>query len=163
MECSAWLARDLIERLEERGLLENTVVAILSDHLTMRVSVWDELTTLDRDNTFILLGSDQAPQRITRSASTMDVFPTLLDALGYTPHNSRSGLGVSLLSDADTLVERHGVAAINERLHAESKLQQRLWEGLAPQRTSKPENLPNTESQILETPQDTPEEHPIAH
>lgn len=163
VECSAWLARDLIERLETRGLLENTVVAILSDHLTMRVSVWDELTTLDRDNTFILLGTGQASQRIKRSASTMDVFPTLLDALGYTPHNLRAGLGVSLLSDADTLVKRYGVEAINERLHAESKLQQRLWKGLAPQQTSKPENLPNTESQILETPQDTPEEHPIAH
>jgi len=163
VECSAWLARDLIERLEERGLLENTVVAILSDHLTMRVSVWDELTTLDRDNTFILLGSDQAPQRITRSASTMDVFPTLLEALGYTPQNSRAGLGVSLLSNSETLVERHGAEAINERLHAESELQERLWEGLAPQRTSEPKSLPDTDSQILDTPQDTPEEHPIAH
>ena len=163
VECSAWLARNLVERLEAGGLLDNTVVAILSDHLTMRVSVWDELTTLDRDNTFILLGTDQAPQRISRSASTMDIFPTLLDALGYTPNDSQAGLGVSLLNDAETLVERHGVQSINERLHAESELQERLWEGLAPQRSSESDSRPGTESQVLETPQDTPEEHPIAH
>ncbi len=163
VKCSAWLAYDLIDRLENRGLLENTVVAILSDHLTMRVSVWDELTTLDRDNTFILLGTDQAPQRIKRNASAVDIFPTLLEALDYAPRNSRAGLGVSLLSNAETLVERHGVEALNERLHAEIELQKRLWEGLAPQPASEVDNASDNASQILENPQDTPEEHPIEH
>ncbi|MGY4877622.1 sulfatase-like hydrolase/transferase [Vreelandella aquamarina] len=160
VECSAWLARDLIERLEQRGLLENTVVAILSDHLTMRVSVWDELTTMERDNTFILLGSDHPPQRIRRNASTMDIFPTLLDAMGYVPKDSRAGLGVSLLSNTETLLERYSAEDINDRLHAESSLQQRLWEGLAPQQqSSTTKSLPANDSQ--ENPKDIPEELPI--
>ncbi|MGS2741988.1 sulfatase-like hydrolase/transferase [Halomonas sp. LS-001] len=163
VECSAWLTRDMIERLEERGLLENTVVAILSDHLTMRVSAWDELTTMERDNTFILLGSDHPPQHIKRKASAMDIFPTLLDAMGYTPRNARAGLGVSLLSNTETLLERYSAEEINDRLHAESLLQQRLWEGLAPPQPVTPENLPVNDSQILETPKDLPDELPITH
>jgi len=162
VECSAWLARDMVERLEKRGLLENTVVAILSDHLTMRVSAWDELTTMARENTFILLGSGHPPQRIERNASTMDIFPTLLDAMGYS-QGARAGLGASLLSDTKTLLERYSAEEINDRLHAESSLQQRLWEGLAPQQPSTVESLPVNDSQILETPKDLPDELPIAH
>lgn len=161
VKCSTWLARDLIERLENRGLLENTVVAILSDHLTMRVSVWDDLTTMERDNTFILLGSDHEPQRISRLASPIDIFPTLLEALNYTLQGSRAGLGVSLLSRHKTLLERHGADEINQRMRAESALQQRLWEGLAPQQTSS--DAPSSTNQTLETPTDAPEEQPITY
>lgn len=93
----------------------------------------------------------------------VDVFPTLLEAIGYSPSRSRAGLGVSLLSNRDTLVERHGIEGINARLRAETALQQRLWEGLAPQQSSSPDGLPERASQTLETPQDTPEEHPIVH
>ncbi|SDO33521.1 phosphoglycerol transferase [Vreelandella arcis] len=133
VECSAWLARDLINRLDSEGLLDNTLVAVMSDHLTMRVSVWDELTALDRENTFILLGDHLPPQRIQRDATMLDVFPTLLEALGFTLDEHRAGLGVSLLSEQKTLVERHSLETLNERLRQETALQHRLWDGLAPQ------------------------------
>ncbi|MDR5898915.1 sulfatase-like hydrolase/transferase [Halomonas vilamensis] len=153
VECSAWLARDLVERLEAKGYLDNTVVAIVSDHLSMRVSEWDTLETLPRENTFILLGDDLQPRRITRNASMMDVFPTLLDAMGYLPDNAAAGLGVSLLRDkSQTLLERHDMQTINSRLHAENALQQRLWEGLAPQGHGN--QTPPLPQQTLETPGD---------
>lgn len=156
VECSAYLARDLIERLEQENLLDNTLVVLLSDHLTMRVSVWDQLTTLDRDNTLILL-SDQLPnQRIRRDATMMDVFPTLLDAIGFSLKENRAGLGASLLSDQPTLSEVHGLDVLNERLREETALQQRLWDGLAPQRQSN--DGENGASQITETPADQAEE-----
>lgn len=152
VECSAWLARDLIERLDARGLLDNTVVVLASDHLTMRVSVWDELITMERDNTFILLGEDLNAERIIREASMVDLFPTILEAMGYSLEDSRAGLGVSLLNrDTETLIERHGLASINARLREESALQQRLWEGLAPQRR---DNAESDASQVTETPTD---------
>lgn len=163
VECSAWLARDLLERLTEQGLLENTVVAIASDHLTMRVSVWDELVTMDRDNTFMLLGDDLSPKRIIREASMVDIFPTLLDAMGYMPEDSRAGLGVSLLdSETRTLLERHGLADINARLREENVLQQRLWEGLAPQRREADEAA-NEGEQVTETPSDSADEIIISY
>lgn len=163
VECSAWLAHDLLERLEEQGLLDNTVVAIVSDHLTMRVSVWDELTTMDRDNTFMLLGDDLQPERIIREASMVDVFPTLLDAMGYMPKDSRAGLGVSLLdSETRTLLERHGLTDINARLREENALQQRLWDGLAPQHRDA-DITPNKGEQVVESPGDNADELIISH
>lgn len=155
VECSAWLARDLIERLENEGLLDNTLVVVLSDHLTMRVSVWDQLTALDRDNTLIMLGDGVEPQRIRRDASMLDVFPTLLDALGFDLEENRVGLGASLLSDKSTLVEVHGMSLLNERLREETALQHRLWDGISPQRRDEEEHV---QEQVYETPADQADE-----
>ncbi|WNK20179.1 sulfatase-like hydrolase/transferase [Halomonas piscis] len=135
VKCSAWLARRLVERLDDEGLLDDTLVVLASDHLSMRVSVWDELVGLPRENTFMLLGNGLEPRRISRRASIVDLFPTILDAMGYPAEDHRAGLGASLLKpDSHTLLERYGKEKINARLLEESELQHRLWEGLAPQR-----------------------------
>ncbi|MFG6668117.1 sulfatase-like hydrolase/transferase [Halomonas sp. HNIBRBA4712] len=152
VKCSAWQARDLIERLEAEGLLDNTLVVLQSDHLTMRVSVWDQLTALDRDNTLIMLGDGLEPQRIRRNATMLDVFPTILEAMGIPLDDHRAGLGVSLFGDRSTLAEAHGLNVINERLREETALQHRLWEGLAPQRQRAPAG---PAEQVVETPADS--------
>lgn len=142
VECNAWLTRELLERLEEQGLLENTLVMIASDHLTMRVSAWDRLNQSDRDNTFMLLGPGIEAGRIVREASMLDLYPTLLEALGFELDQHRAGLGVSLLGPTLNLVERYGVSEINRRLTQERALQQRLWEGLAPRAPEAAEETP---------------------
>ncbi|MGJ7458269.1 sulfatase-like hydrolase/transferase [Halomonas sp. RA08-2] len=165
--CSAWLARDLVERLEDEGLLENTLVMIASDHLTMRVSVWDQLTAGERDNTFILLGPGiEGGTRIRREASMIDLFPTLLEAMGFTIDKHRAGLGVSLLAGPyeQTLVERHGLESLNARMREENALQQRLWEGLVPNRPEEPEGeeTPPADEQVVESPYDATGEVPAS-
>ncbi|MDX1354456.1 MAG: sulfatase-like hydrolase/transferase [Halomonas venusta] len=155
VKCSASQARDLIERLEQEGLLENTLVVVLSDHLTMRVSVWDQLTTLERDNTLIMLGADITPLTVRRGATMLDVFPTILDAMDLPLSGNRAGLGASLLSSQPTLVETHGLEVLNERLREETALQHRLWEGLTPQRRA-PQT--SADQQVIETPADQADE-----
>jgi phosphoglycerol transferase len=157
VECSAWLTRDLVERLEAEGLLDNTLVVIVSDHLTMRVSVWDELIRGERDNTFILLGNDVPRGRVRRPSSTLDVFPTILEAMDFEIEDHRAGLGVSLLSPDPTLIEQHGVDYVNTRMLEETALQERLWEGLVPE---KQEVSPLLPGQVVETPEDATGERP---
>ncbi|WP_346796978.1 sulfatase-like hydrolase/transferase [Halomonas sp. Bachu 37] len=162
VKCSAWLATDLIERLRQEGLLENTVVVVASDHLTMRVPVWDQLVSLDRDNTLIMFGDSLEPRRIQRNATTMDVFPTILEALGYSLEEGRAGIGVSLLQDStQTLLEKHGPETLAEKLHAERALQERLWEGLEPQQLAN-EGEATVPQQVLETLADRADEISIS-
>ncbi|WP_240455655.1 sulfatase-like hydrolase/transferase [Halomonas faecis] len=156
VECSTWLARKLIERLDTEGLLNNTLVVIASDHLTMRVSAWEALIESERENTFMLLGPYVPAERRHRSSSMMDVFPTVLEAMGFTIDWHRAGLGVSLLSNEPTLVEEHGLETLNARMRGETALQERLWEGLAPQRQDDPPETP--QEQVVETPEDTADE-----
>ncbi|MFW6346827.1 MAG: sulfatase-like hydrolase/transferase, partial [Halomonas sp.] len=156
--CSAWLARQLIERLDAEGLLDNTLVVLASDHLTMRVSVWDQLTQGERDNTFMLLGPGIEPGTHTRRESSMlDLFPTILEAMGFAIDDHRAGLGVSLLSSVPTLLESHGQADLTARMHEETALQQRLWEGLVPEQHDQ-ESVP--QEQVVETPEDATDEAP---
>ena len=167
VECSAWLARDLVERLEAEGLLDNTLVVVASDHLTMRVSAWDQLIAGERDNTFMLLGPGiESGSRTRREASMVDLFPTILEAMGFGIEGHRAGLGVSLLADTETLtlVERHGLEGVNARMREESALQQRLWEGLVPQgRDGDPAAEPQQrDEQVVETPQDATGEGPAS-
>ncbi|MBA2777886.1 sulfatase-like hydrolase/transferase [Billgrantia kenyensis] len=160
VECSAWLARDFLERADAEGLLDNTVVIIASDHLTMRVSEWEQLIQGERDNTFMLLGPGIPVDRQTREASMVDVFPTILEAMGFTIDWHRAGLGVSLLSDEPTLIEEHSMTAINARMREERALQERLWDGLAPEPQTAPEEEQEKQDQVLENPVDATGEEP---
>nr|WP_298414125.1 sulfatase-like hydrolase/transferase [uncultured Halomonas sp.] len=128
VKCSAWLARRFIEQLESRGLLENTLVMVASDHLSMKNSAWLQLIEGPRENTLIMFGNDLPKKVIHREATTMDILPTLLEAMGFTIPSHRAGLGASLLSPAQTLVERHGLEDLNTRMLEERELQLRLWQ-----------------------------------
>ncbi|MCE8004780.1 sulfatase-like hydrolase/transferase [Billgrantia ethanolica] len=159
VECSAWLAREFLERADAEGLLDNTIVVVASDHLTMRVSAWEQLIQGERDNTFMLLGPGIPVGRESREASMVDVFPTVLEAMGFTIDWHRAGLGVSLLSGEPTLLEEHGKQYVNDRMREEIALQERLWEGLAPPR-QETEEEDTPQEQIVEAPDDTTGERP---
>lgn len=150
VECNAWLTRELLDDLSQEGLLDNTLVVLTSDHLSMRVSAWEELIAGPRENTFMLLGSGLEPQRIERESSMLDVFPTILEAMGFEIHQHRAGLGASLLSPVQTLLERHDETLINSKLHEERELQLRLWDGLAPAaRKEEDDNATEEEKNLL--------------
>ncbi|QTP57244.1 sulfatase-like hydrolase/transferase [Billgrantia antri] len=158
VECSTWLARDFLARAEAEGLLDDTLVVIASDHLTMRVSAWEQLIEGERDNTFILLGPGIPQGRQRREASMVDAFPTILEAMGFTIDWHRAGLGVSLLSDEPTLLEEHDAEFFNARMREEIVLQERLWEGLAPPSQAPEEEV--IQEQVVETPEDATGEEP---
>jgi len=127
IKCTGWLTRRFVERLEREGLLDNTLVVIASDHLAMKNSAWQALTAGERENTLIMFGNGLEPRVIERESSMVDVLPTVLEAMGFEVPANRAGLGASLLSPAQTLLERHGIETIDARMRSESALQQRLW------------------------------------
>lgn len=136
VECGARLVNSLVRRLQVEGLLDNTLVVIASDHLSMKVSAWESLMLGPRANTFMMLGNDIPPRRFQVEASSMDLLPTILEGMGFDIERHRAGLGVSLLSGLPTLVERHGIEMLNTRMREETALHERLWEGLdIPSRT----------------------------
>lgn len=126
--CTNHLTEEFVDRLEAAGLLENTIVAIQSDHLAMQNEIFAELLSRERRNTFIVLG-DGLEGRVNTSPATMvDVYPTLLEALGYELPRHRAGLGVSLLSGQKTLREDLGLAALDEAIVSNVTLRDFLWQ-----------------------------------
>ena len=51
----------------------------------------------------------------------MDLFPTMLSAMGFQIEGNRLGLGVNLFSQQPTLVEQLGRDALNAELQKTSK------------------------------------------
>ncbi len=95
--CSDVLITDFIRRLQKIPLFGNTVIIVASDHKAMRNSAFGLLRkTGHRRNLFFIIDPEiEAPLVITDRGTTLDIWATALDVLGY---RSYLGLGRNLLA-----------------------------------------------------------------
>lgn len=102
----------LISELEKAGKLDNTVIALSSDHYPYGLAV-DKLEeiagkpldgTLDLyRNSLILWNSKMETVKIDKTCSAMDLLPTLYNLFGF-EYDSRMFAGRDMLSDSESLV-----------------------------------------------------------
>ncbi|QKC75028.1 LTA synthase family protein [Mesorhizobium erdmanii] len=134
VKCTNMLIADFIHEAEAEGLMANTVLALQSDHLSAPSTVTDRLNKYDRRNFFSLSGDGISSEAYTGISGTIDIFPTILDALGVPLANDQAAFGVSLLGDRPTLAEVFGQARFDEAIYAEDVLVRSFWK-LKPSRT----------------------------
>ena len=98
----------LINKLNEKGILDNTVIALVGDHYPYTLSIdqvnevsdytRDEVVEVNRSN-FILWNSEMdEPVKVDKVGSQIDVLPTLLNLFGI-EYDSRLMMGQDILSD----------------------------------------------------------------
>ena len=101
----------LINSLDEAGILEDTVIALVGDHYpyTLTVDEINEISAYKRDeiievnrSNFILWNSKMDTVVVDKVGSQIDVLPTLLNLFGI-EYDSRLIVGKDILSDADGL------------------------------------------------------------
>lgn len=127
LKCANTLFRDFYDKALEQGLLKNTILIVQSDHLMMKSDLSKHLKKLDRTNLFLMLGDGVEVGGNSRLASMIDVYPTILEALGFELKDHRAGLGYSLLSKEKTLVDRLGIDALNKMIKHDRSLVNYLW------------------------------------
>lgn len=103
----------LIEKLEQAGKLEDTVIVISGDHFPYGLTIHEinELSRFKRDDTFekyhmpllIWSGSMENPIKVEKVGSSLDILPTVLNLFGI-EFDSRLLMGRDILSDAEPLV-----------------------------------------------------------
>ena len=85
------MAGELITRLREEGLLEDTVILFFADHYTYGIYDTDELhrvsdregnTIFERTPAFIYCADNEVHYEVDKVAQTVDLEPTLLNLLG---------------------------------------------------------------------------------
>jgi len=126
IRCMGYEIRRFVERLDAAGYLKDTVVVILSDHLSMKTAVWDEINQHDRMNYVAILGLDEKKE-IMKSGTMVDIYPTILEALGFHVPEHQAGIGVSLLSPAPTLSEKLGLENFNAMITNDNALALKIW------------------------------------
>ncbi|MEZ5685979.1 MAG: sulfatase-like hydrolase/transferase [Paracoccaceae bacterium] len=126
--CTGQRVQAFLAEIDRLGLSENTVILIQSDHLAFRNTLDEALTEIEdsRRNFVTFLGAGQTGQ-IERAGAMIDVYPTLLELLGYKLRDGKANMGQSLLSPAQTLVERFGVEDVSTAFSGNVELQRRLW------------------------------------
>ena len=101
----------LIDGLEEQGILEDTIIALVGDHYpyTLTIDEVNELSDYERDeivevnrSNFILWNSEIETVEVDKVGSQIDVLPTLLNLFGV-EYDSRLIVGKDILSDAPGL------------------------------------------------------------
>ena len=98
----------LINKLDEKGILDDTVIALVGDHYPYTLTIdqinevsdytRDEVVEVNRSN-FILWNSEMdKPVQVNKLGSQIDVLPTLLNLFGI-EYDSRLMMGQDILSD----------------------------------------------------------------
>lgn len=131
------MAGDFLEWVRAQPFGKKTVVVFIGDHLLMRAGGrrGEETHTLfknaPQESRFIFNAFVNARKKapdFSRHFTQVDIFPTLVEALGYEIEGHRLGLGTSLFSTRPTLMEEMGEPKLSEELKKKNRLYDSLWE-----------------------------------
>jgi phosphoglycerol transferase len=133
VRCTGAIVADFVETLRSAPGARPTLFVLLSDHINHNPDLKSSVPIEGRRNLAILIppgaGPEAGPLRvIDREATMIDIFPTVLDLLDLIPPGGGAGLGVSLLGETPTLVERFGRAEADRILSRDAALAERIWQ-----------------------------------
>lgn len=127
--CVSSKLNEFVSWVKQQDFYRNTTVVIVGDHCNMSRGLFKTNVNLNTGlyegtqrtvyNTFI--NSRTKPkQEKNRLFSTMDIFPTILSALGVKIEGDRLGLGTDLFSEEKTLLEKYGYDYMSQELRKKS-------------------------------------------
>lgn len=117
--CASRQIGEFIEWLQQQDFYENTTVVIVGDHVTMDYEYISRNVDESYDRRVyncILNAAIPAVHTKNRTATTMDLFPTTLAAMGCQIEGDRLGLGTNLFSGTSTLAEEMGLGMLNREI-----------------------------------------------
>ena len=121
LRCASFQLAKFLEWARSQPWFANTVISVMGDHAMPPLS---SKANIPPDETLywtnIILNSALPTPEKERQYSSLDMFPTLLEAMGYTIEGRSMGLGRSLYSDEPTLLEIHGSKVLDSLLRERS-------------------------------------------
>ena len=123
LRCASMQLASFVEWIKEQPWSGNTVISVMGDHATPMLSNKAELVPTDSvywTNFIINSAVDGKAFRRGRSYSSMDMFPTLLESMGFELEGRSIGLGRSLYADKPTLLEVYGKPVLDSLLRERS-------------------------------------------
>lgn len=121
--CSDKQLYNFIKWCQKQDFYENTLIVIMGDHPRMDSILVDGVSYYERTvyNCFINSAKEPRLSCKKRECSTVDMFPTVLSALGFEIDGNCLGLGIDLFSETKTFSEEMGFEQFNEELSKYSR------------------------------------------
>jgi phosphoglycerol transferase len=113
---------EFVEWCRQQEFYEDTVIVITGDHPRMDTYLVNGISYYNRTVYNCFINSEiTAEQDVkSRTFTPVDMFPTVLRALGFQIEGDRLGLGVDLFSSKKTLAERKGIEWMNQEISKSS-------------------------------------------
>jgi phosphoglycerol transferase len=108
--CSDQQIEEFINWLQEQSFYENTTLVLVGDHLCMSANYFKDPAYERRVfNTFINAVPSAPAHEKERLFTSLDIFPTVLAAMGVEIEGDRLAMGVNLFSEQPTLIQKYGM------------------------------------------------------
>ncbi len=122
VECADRQVAEFIDWCKQQNFYEDTVVVITGDHQRMDNYLVDSVEVSERTiyNCFINSQKTENLNTKNRVFTPMDMFPSVLSAMGFVWDGSRLGLGTNMFSGEQTLAEQLGFDYFNGELSKRS-------------------------------------------
>lgn len=131
--CADNLAYQFVQWIQEQDFYEDTTVIITGDHLSSDHGFFFRRDVEMADRRIYNCVINPAPGLETpardRTLTDVDIFPTMLRAIGAEWDGARLGLGVDLFSGEPTLVERIGQQALSIQVLADTEGAWKFYSG----------------------------------
>lgn len=112
VSCADRQAADFIAWCREQDFYKDTVIVVTGDHPRMDTNLVEGVPYYDRTVYNCFLNCGLPARTENREFTAMDLFPTVLAAMGFQIERDRLGLGTNLFSDRPTLCEELGYDAL---------------------------------------------------
>jgi phosphoglycerol transferase len=121
--CTDRQVGEFVDWCREQPFWENTVLIMTGDHPRMDTCLTGGMEFQERRiyNSFLNARKTPAGKTTFRTAVMMDLYPTMLSAMGYEIEGDRLGLGTDLFSGTPTLAEEMGYERLNEEVQKYSQ------------------------------------------
>lgn len=117
---------NFINWIKKQDFYKNTVIVVVGDHFRMGSDI---KYPSQRKIFNLFINTKKAIMNVNRTFSQVDLFPTILEAMGINLKDHSLGVGVSVFSDKKTLLERYDSNTLFDMMKKKSKLLKELWYG----------------------------------
>lgn len=127
IRCSSKQAFDFVNWIKEQDWYQDTTIVIMGDHEIMAPSFMENIHDYEASVYDCIINSKaEVTEERTRNREfcTVDLFPTILAAMGAKIDGERLGLGTNLFSDVPTLPEELGREYFENQLTTHSNYYQ---------------------------------------
>ena len=124
IKCADRQILDFVQWCKEQEWYQNTVIVIQGDHPSMSTALIENLDMSERTTYNCIINAEKDLSSIqvnNRTFVAMDMYPTVLSAMGYTIPENRISLGTDLFSDTPTLAEEYGFDHLNDECSKHSQ------------------------------------------
>lgn len=115
VSCADRQAADFIAWCREQDFYKDTVIVVTGDHPRMGANLV-EVPYYERTIYNCFLNAGLPARTENREFTAMDLFPTVLAAMGFQIEGDRLGLGTNLFSDKPTLCEELGYSELGQEI-----------------------------------------------